>query len=360
MSGRIRSVKPEWLEDELLALASDAARVLTIGLMLQADDYGNGRANPILLAGQVFPGKVLEHTANALEELRNIRFVTLYEVDGQRYFHIRNWDKHQRVDKPGKPRVPGPPEVSSAFAATSGHVAPPSAPTPETPEKVPETPTNLLASRGSDRGPDRVVGPVPDPGQPRDLKAMAEHMLRDRCGAELVLPPFQTWPEVTAIGEAFAETWGRRDDPRHGGDPRAKAILLRFAEGYTADQLALAVRRSKFADYMLEKRSNQALVTILRDAAQVDKFSALTQPSSEPTRRGHGRPAAASDDERARARNNLLDDAKAGRFGAKAKARAESGHDLGKLVDDLETWQRQRQDKQLAAQTSSLLEGIGR
>jgi hypothetical protein len=35
-------------------------------------------------------------------------FVTSYEVRGQSYFHIRNWSSHQRVDKPGKPRVPGP------------------------------------------------------------------------------------------------------------------------------------------------------------------------------------------------------------------------------------------------------------
>lgn len=39
-----------------------------------------------------------------------MRFVVLYEVDRQRYFAIRNWTKHQRVDKPSKPRIPAPPE----------------------------------------------------------------------------------------------------------------------------------------------------------------------------------------------------------------------------------------------------------
>jgi hypothetical protein len=29
-----------------------------------------------------------------------------YEVDGQTYYHVRNWHKHQKVDKPGKPKVP--------------------------------------------------------------------------------------------------------------------------------------------------------------------------------------------------------------------------------------------------------------
>lgn len=107
MSGRIRTLKPEWLDDERLALASSDARVLSVALLLLADDYGNGRAAPTLLAGRIFPGKVPETLARALAEIEGW-FVELYEADGQRYFHIRNWAKHQKVDKPGKPRVPPP------------------------------------------------------------------------------------------------------------------------------------------------------------------------------------------------------------------------------------------------------------
>lgn len=115
MSGRIRTLKPEWLEDERLAMGSSDARVLSIALVLLADDHGNGRANPVQLAGSVFPGKPLETLAKALEYLASF-FVTLYEVDGQSYFSIRNWAKHQRVDKPGKPKVPLPSELSRTFA----------------------------------------------------------------------------------------------------------------------------------------------------------------------------------------------------------------------------------------------------
>ena len=43
MAGRIRSIKPEWLEDERMVMASSDARVLSIALILMADDYGNGR-----------------------------------------------------------------------------------------------------------------------------------------------------------------------------------------------------------------------------------------------------------------------------------------------------------------------------
>jgi hypothetical protein len=105
---RIRSIKPEWLDDELLSAASSEARAMSIALICLADDYGNGRAGRVWLAGRVFPGKTIETVDIALDELTRIRYVLLYEADGQRYFHVRNWDKHQRVDKPGAEKVPRP------------------------------------------------------------------------------------------------------------------------------------------------------------------------------------------------------------------------------------------------------------
>lgn len=135
---RIRSIKPEWLDDERLALASSDARTLSIALLLLADDYGNGRAAKVLLAGRVFPGKPIETLANALEELAKVRFVQVYEADGQQYFSIRNWSKHQRVDKPGKPQVPGPPPD-------------PSAPPPAGPENFPGSLAKVPGSLAPDQ-----------------------------------------------------------------------------------------------------------------------------------------------------------------------------------------------------------------
>lgn len=105
---RIRTIKPEWLDDERLVLADSDARVLSIALILLADDYGRGRANRTILEARVFPGKIPGTLAKALGTLRTLNFVLLYEVDGQSYFAIRNWTKHQKVDKPGKPQVPEP------------------------------------------------------------------------------------------------------------------------------------------------------------------------------------------------------------------------------------------------------------
>ncbi len=114
MSGRIRSIKPEWLEDEDLASLSDTARMVSVSLIVLADDYGNGRAHPLFLASRIWPyasgdpAETLAKLSRALHELSEAGFVLLYRVAGQQYFNIRNWSKHQRVDRPSKPRIPGP------------------------------------------------------------------------------------------------------------------------------------------------------------------------------------------------------------------------------------------------------------
>lgn len=109
MSGRIRSVKPEWGEDERMVMASEAARVLSVLLLLWADDHGNGRAGPEpLLAFKAFPRNPKLYHA-AMLELVSMGYVVLYDVEGQSYFHVRTWKKHQFVKNPSKPRVPEPP-----------------------------------------------------------------------------------------------------------------------------------------------------------------------------------------------------------------------------------------------------------
>lgn len=115
------------------------------------------------------------------------------------------------------------------------------------------------------------------------------------------------------------------------------------------------VEEPKFRDWEFKdpKSDWQATArTWIRNAASGTRADGALPPRN--------RPANASEDERARARNNLLDDAKAGRAGPRAKAWAESGQNLGRLADELEAWQRKRESKQLSQQMAPLLEGVGR
>ena len=120
---RIRSVKPEWLSDELLAAASDEARLLSIGLILMADDEGRGRGSLAAVVAEVWrfeaaredgarAPEVFARARRALAELSAIGWVVLYEDSGQKYFWIRNFTKHQKIDKPTKSKFPPPCEDS--------------------------------------------------------------------------------------------------------------------------------------------------------------------------------------------------------------------------------------------------------
>ena len=176
MGGRIRTIKPEWLEDERLADASSDARVLSVALLLLADDYGNGRGNARHIGARVFPNDPA--TADrAIAELEEIRFVQRYVVDDQTYFHVRNWAKHQRVDKPGRPLVPGPKEPGARELAPK---TPSESNIRESLAKAPETLANLPGSLAPDRDldhdqdQDQEIDPTPAPTPPPPTPAPPE------------------------------------------------------------------------------------------------------------------------------------------------------------------------------------------
>lgn len=121
MAGRIRSIKPEILDDEKTAGLDHLSWRLFVSIWLIADDYGNLRADPGYIQGQILWASrdSRESVANSLRTLATVDLVTAYGVRGQSYIHINGWDKHQRVDKPGKPRMPGPDEADSSTCANS-------------------------------------------------------------------------------------------------------------------------------------------------------------------------------------------------------------------------------------------------
>lgn len=107
---RIRSIKPELLEDERTARLTHLQWRLFVSCLLLADDYGNFRADPQRVHGAALWAHRVD-TAKTLEELAEAGLLELYTIDGQRYAHVRGWSKHQKVDHPGKPTVPGRPEA---------------------------------------------------------------------------------------------------------------------------------------------------------------------------------------------------------------------------------------------------------
>ena len=102
---RIRSVKPEFWTDEALAECSPIARLLFIGTWTFADDRGNLDRSARQLKAQVFPYDALDCEPLVCELLAQ-QLLVEYDVSGKKFLHIRNFDKHQRIDRESQPRFP--------------------------------------------------------------------------------------------------------------------------------------------------------------------------------------------------------------------------------------------------------------
>jgi hypothetical protein len=110
MARRIRSIKPEILDDGVTAALPHLEWRLFVSLWLLADDYGNLRGAVAQIKGAAL-WSVADNeakTKGALDHLASVGLIRLYTAKGQPYVHICGWSKHQKVDHPGKASIPGP------------------------------------------------------------------------------------------------------------------------------------------------------------------------------------------------------------------------------------------------------------
>jgi hypothetical protein len=126
--GRIRTLKPEILEDEKTAPLSDTAFRLFTSMVILSDDWGNVRCDIRWLSSQIWwAHDDRPNVLSALIELCRATLIEVYAVRGGTYAHLRGWEKHQRIDNAGKNKVPKPSEpeanpiqVDESFV---GHIA---------------------------------------------------------------------------------------------------------------------------------------------------------------------------------------------------------------------------------------------
>ncbi len=97
---RIRTIKPEFWSDEKLSPMDPIDRLVFLGLISMADDYGRLLDNLKIIDAFVFPNC----SRTSRESLQNLsrasRIRRGKSVNGQSIIEIVNWSRHQRVDKP--------------------------------------------------------------------------------------------------------------------------------------------------------------------------------------------------------------------------------------------------------------------
>ena len=108
---RIRTIKPEFWRSEDIAALSIEDRLLFIGLWSYVEDNGVGRDEPQLIQCDLYPldtfTEASVRTHGGLMRLSQQGLITRFEgPDGRRYLQINSWDKHQKINRPSKPRFP--------------------------------------------------------------------------------------------------------------------------------------------------------------------------------------------------------------------------------------------------------------
>jgi hypothetical protein len=121
---RIRSIKPEFWRSMDVTSLSIEDRLLFIGLWSYVDDNGVGVDHEHSIIGDLFaadmfhnPRETVARVAGGLAHLSAAGLITRYTVDSRPYLFITNWEAHQRIDRPGKPRYPRS-DAQNAILAT--------------------------------------------------------------------------------------------------------------------------------------------------------------------------------------------------------------------------------------------------
>lgn len=252
---RIRTIKPEfWRSDDITRLSREH-RLLFVGLWQYVDDNGVGIDDYRAIAADLF---ALEEDQNEVRTFIREGLATLsrglliyrYEVAGRRYIQVRNFTRHQRVDKPNKPRYPEVPP---------NHTPPTSESTPVSgdPRDTPATPSGgsreSLEPGGIGQGrisgvshpgvdsPDRGDTPVTsDSGDPRETLATGTEEQRNRGE---VLKTRSTAAAVEhARAPRFDEFWTAY--PRRVGKRKAEQAWTSALKRGAAPGLVIAAARS--------------------------------------------------------------------------------------------------------------------
>jgi len=99
--GRIRYLKPDFFKDEDLAMLPFEIRLLFAGLWGIADKAGRLEDRPMRIKAEVFPYDNVDVQAgidilSKVKQSSGTPFIQKYQINGQKYIQIINWEEHQR------------------------------------------------------------------------------------------------------------------------------------------------------------------------------------------------------------------------------------------------------------------------
>lgn len=109
---RKRMLSPDIWESNSFSGLSDLAKLVFIGMISLSDDEGRGKANPSYIKSMLFPydeNRRVADVKSALLEIARCMSTQFYNVNGNDYYHLTNWEKWQNINRPTKSKLPAPP-----------------------------------------------------------------------------------------------------------------------------------------------------------------------------------------------------------------------------------------------------------
>jgi hypothetical protein len=166
---RIRTIKPEFWQDEKLAPLEPLTRLVFLGLISMSDDAGRLLDSVKMIDAFIFP-ETDDSSRESLEILTRLSRIMRYtSPSGQKLIQIVNWTSHQKVNNPNKYVLPPPTSQDAAVARVT-----PSDGNP--PENVLRVSGDSLITTNDQRSTTNDL--LPPTGQPRRRQI-------DRCRSEM-------------------------------------------------------------------------------------------------------------------------------------------------------------------------------
>lgn len=221
MNRRIRTIKPEITQSESIGRLSRDARLLFILLWTQCDDEGRTRASSRGLASLLYP---FDDDARGLidgwlRELEGEGCIERYHVGKDTYLEVKNWRKHQKIDRPTASRMPHPREGSRGPSSNSRGLAPDQDQDQDQYTPTESAPRSGVASQQSgnpeDSSPAQATEPLPE--DPPAQRAPEDHLAKRAAASGIWGAPVD-YLKAHGVPEARARShigkWLKGRDPQ--------------------------------------------------------------------------------------------------------------------------------------------------
>ncbi len=256
-------IKSEFWTSEQVMSCSPLARLMFIGLWNFSDDHGVHPGSYKKLKAEVFPydDYSLDKIQNWISELIQQKLLHEYTVDGQAYWIVTGWSKHQKINKPtyrypiDASLIPTKP-IHNYLMNTSEDISDYST-TPTSPVSE-----NLLRSS--------------DEREKKEKRERKEKYLREVGTSSVCVSDFSSNDGCTQLFEYWKKIMNH---PKAKFDCKRQRVIAKALElGFEVSQLQQAIDGCKNTPFnMGQNDRNQVyddISLIFRDAEHIERFIA--------------------------------------------------------------------------------------